>query len=193
VRVRHTVMICGLSAVLAGCSSTTSGSAAPTGSSSTPSIGGPTSADASPSGTGIQLPAFDACRDIPADFFIREGLVPGAAPSDDTRGNLRWMGCQYQRKGVYATTITSTDMTVDQLMQRHTYQFRRLQIAGRDAGVDGPEGLQGGDSCVVLVAIEGGGLDVELTNALQVTTSTDPCQAATDLATKLVPLLPAGS
>jgi len=121
--------------------------------------------------------------------------VPAAVPSDHTSGNLRWKGCVYQKESVYTVSFAATNMTTDRLAQRHRFQFRSFQILGRDAGTDGPDtpdDLAGAD-CTLLVAIKGGGMYVGVTNSVQLTTNTDPCRFATDLATKLVPLLPAGS
>lgn len=87
-------------------------------------------------------------------------------------------------------------MTVDQLVQRHRYTIHQFQISGRDAASDGPSQAiddPAGNGCVVLVSINGGGIYVSLVNSGVLTADVDPCQTATDLATKIVAALPAGS
>jgi hypothetical protein len=56
--------------------------------------------------------------------------------SDETRGVLRWKGCQYQKPDAYTVDVESTNMTVDQLVPRHRFTIHRFRILGRDAATD---------------------------------------------------------
>ncbi|MEU6832678.1 DUF3558 domain-containing protein [Nocardia beijingensis] len=165
--------------------------------------------DRSPIATGSSNPAnsaspslaadvprgFDPCTGIPADVFASENLKAKGRDDTDAPGGIMWRGCGWVTRGGngYAVSITTTNITLDQVQAKHFADAEEFHLAGRRAISSRQDLAESG--CIVSVEMNSGSLDFLVDNPKSSpdTGQTAPCQIARKLAEKVVPSVPAGA
>ncbi|MGY4102831.1 DUF3558 domain-containing protein [Nocardia sp. R16R-3T] len=178
----------GAAFVLAGCGGPDKGNGQPsTGANG--SSGSKTSVAADvPSG-------YNPCTDIPQSVLDSEKLRHKDKDDSNASGGIKWRGCGWVQPDGYATSIRTTNITVDMVRNKKFPNTHEFTISGRQAittrqSDDDPE-----TSCVVNVEMKGGSLEFFLDNppSNKNTGKLDTCQLAQTLAEKVVPTMPANT
>ncbi|MFD3704504.1 DUF3558 domain-containing protein [Nocardia sp. NPDC058658] len=182
-------MAVGAVLLLAGCGSSTGGQAEGV---ATTTAGQELAADV-PAG-------FDPCKDIPESVLDSEGLHKASSNNNadfDGAGGTKWRGCSWVVSDGYAAGITTTNLTVEQVLDNPKLTVRgEYTIAGRSAvAASRSDNKNPRALCTLTVAMQGGGLEFSLDNpdSNELTGHLDTCELARGLAEKVVPLLPAGA
>lgn len=177
-------VVAGASVVLvaAGCGTSTGGSAE-------------TSASAAQS-VAPQVPSgFDPCTDIPQEVLDTEGLhsTNSSTSTDEMRrGDIAWSGCRWVVSDGYSASISATNLTLDMVRKKAVPGAREDVVHGREVIV----AQHGGPtSCTLNAEITGGSLEFLVDNppSRRLTGDQHPCDIATRLAEKVLPLIPAGA
>ncbi|MEU2125868.1 DUF3558 domain-containing protein [Nocardia niwae] len=173
--------------LLAGCGDETTPRESAT---STPGATG--SGPSTPSGANAQ-PAFDPCTALTPQFLAErqwDSRPPEAR--QDSQGGMNWKGCRYVARDGYGFVIETTNGTLDQV--RSKYPSAVDIPAGNRKAVryEARPDVPGG--CTINVEMRSGSLYI-LTNVPQTSTNKHlvACDIATDIASAVAPLLPAGS
>lgn len=174
---------CAAIALLAGCGPDNEGTPTATG------------AQAS-SASAAEVPAgFDPCAAVqPSTVFAPYTLLPGA-PDDSSSGGAKWKGCGWNSADAYSATISTTNLTVDDVSGKKFADAQRFEVDGRQAistRQSDSEKLQS-ISCTINVSMKGGSLEIKIMNpeSASETGTQDACQITRGVADKVVPLIPA--
>ncbi|WP_225727130.1 MULTISPECIES: DUF3558 domain-containing protein [unclassified Nocardia] len=176
--------------VLAGCGSSKDGTPEPTSGSDKST----SSAKPAP-----DVPAgYNACKDVPQSILDSEQLTnEGPEDSNAPQGGIIWRGCMYLHHGGYASSIQTTNATVDAVRDQKYPETTEFTIGSRRAiSTRRFVGPHIKDSCTVDVEMKGGSLEVDVNNPpdqSSVTKDLDACDIAKSLAQKIAPTLPAGA
>lgn len=177
-------VVAGVSVVLvaAGCGTSTGGSTEPSTSASE------SAAPKVPSG-------FDPCTDIPQEVLDSEGLHTTGLDLDRDemrRGDIAWSGCGWVMSDGYAASVSATNLTLDMVREKAVSGARETTVAGR-AAIVAQHG--GPTSCTLNAEMVGGSLEFLVDNppSRSITGDQHPCDIATRLAEKVLPLVPAGA
>ncbi|NKY35875.1 DUF3558 domain-containing protein [Nocardia speluncae] len=179
-------VVAGASVVLVatGCQTSAEGSAEP----SDTSVAGQSVAPEIPD-------KFDPCVDIPQSVLDTEGLhAAGSEPDKDEmrRGDIAWNGCIWVVSDGYSATISATNLTIDMVRDKAVPGTRAAVVHERPVIFTQPNGATSSD-CTVNVELVGGSLEFLVDNppSGRLTGDQDPCDIATRLAEKVLPLVPA--
>ncbi|WP_280198720.1 DUF3558 family protein [Nocardia cyriacigeorgica] len=163
---------------------------------------------------------YDPCHDVPQALIDAEQLhsreaVEGEASlavSGVKDRPIKFRGCQWVRTNNYRVQITTTVLTVDIALWRHSLReelpdANEFTIAGRQAITRRPDPILVEVACVANVDMKGGSLEIEVYDLTARTDpnpggdatprlnpgSTDVCVRARNLAEQIVPSLPTGT
>ncbi|MEV0357807.1 DUF3558 domain-containing protein [Nocardia sp. NPDC050697] len=157
------------------------------------SSGGSGTSSTSPATPTGAPTAFDPCADIPQSLLDSEGLR-NEHEADDNAGGIQWRGCDWVQVDGYAASIQTTNLTVAMVRDKKFADAREFAIGDRQAisgrsSTDRPD-----EECAVNVSIQGGSLEVGLTNpdSSKKTGHLDTCELARALTEKVVAALPQG-
>ncbi|MGW0178656.1 DUF3558 domain-containing protein [Nocardia sp. NPDC003345] len=172
----------GVVLVVTGCGTSTGGTGEPSGAVVT------SAAPVVPSG-------FDPCTDIPQEVLDSEGLrsTNSSTSTDEMRrGDFAWSGCRWVVLDGYSASISATNLTVDKVREKDVPGAREAVVHGRAVVIAQHAGPT---SCTLNAEIEGGSLEFLVDNPPSRAKTGDqhPCDIATRLAEKVLPLLPAGA
>ncbi|MEU8894245.1 DUF3558 domain-containing protein [Nocardia sp. NPDC048505] len=178
------VLLVGALAV-AGCDSNGGGGTTPPTSSTEPSI-----AENVPAG-------IDACN-IPQDVLTSAypGLRKGTMDDNSDRGKIKWRGCIYLVSDGYTASISSTNLTLAMIKEKHYPGERETTVNGRTVLItyqdDDPTGRE---ACTLNAQMKGGSLEFSVSNppSSKKTANLNPCDIGQTLAEKVVPLIQAGA
>ncbi|RMI28678.1 DUF3558 domain-containing protein [Nocardia stercoris] len=172
---------------LSGCSSSNGGTSE---SNAMPSR---TTSGSQQAGTSSAVPAaqFDPCTALTTSFLAAhawDALPP--APRHESSGGMQWQGCRFVAKASYGFEVQTTNGSLKQIRQKFP-AAADLTIGGRnalryEAQPDNPGG------CTVNVEMANGSLYI-LVDDPDSYAGKAPCETATDIATAVVPLIPAGA
>ncbi|MGV9545536.1 DUF3558 domain-containing protein [Nocardia beijingensis] len=137
--------------------------------------------------------AFDPCTALTTQFLAeRQWDSRPPEPKQDSQGGLTWKGCRYVARAGYGFVVETTNGTLEQI--RSKYPAAVDIPAGNRKAVryEARPDVPGG--CTINVEMRSGSLYI-LTNVPQTSTNKHlvACDIATDIATAVAPLLPAGS
>ncbi|WP_169811819.1 DUF3558 domain-containing protein [Nocardia sienata] len=169
--------------VAAGCGTSTGGSAEPS-----------TSAEQA---AAPQVPSgFDPCTDIPQEVLDSEGLhsTNSSTSTDDMRrGDIAWSGCRWVVSDGYSASISATNLTLDMVREKDVPGAREAVVDGRPVTIAQHNGTTSTD-CTLNAEMVGGSLEFLIDNPAsgRLTGNQHPCDIATRLAERVLPLIPAG-
>ncbi|MEV2224537.1 DUF3558 domain-containing protein [Nocardia vinacea] len=160
------------------------------------SKGSTNSASATPT-IAADVPAgFDACKDIPQALIQSEKLNNKGADTTGRPGGYKWRGCIWVQSDGYSGSIDTTNITL--AMVRMNSQFtvtEESNVGGRAALTYRPsdDKTDQHESCILIVEMRGGSLEVSITNPRSRRISGDQhaCDIAKRLAEGIVPAIPA--
>ncbi|MFC3966222.1 DUF3558 domain-containing protein [Nocardia jiangsuensis] len=138
--------------------------------------------------------AFDPCTDIPQSLLDSEGLRNEYKADDNGADGIRWRGCDWVQVDGYAASIQTTNLTVAMVRDKKFSDAREFAIGARQAISGKSSADRPDEECAVNVAIQGGSLEVGLTNpeSSKKTGHLDTCELARALTEKVVAVLPQG-
>ncbi|WP_433574200.1 DUF3558 domain-containing protein [Nocardia brasiliensis] len=146
---------------------------------------------------GHQTPAgeFDPCTALTPQILAMHGWdAEPPNPRQPTVGAMTWKGCRYVARAGYGLVVETTNGTLAQVRQKFP-QAVDISVGDRRAlRYEARPDVPGG--CTINVEMRSGSLYI-LTDVPQTPTNVarglEACASATDIAEKVVPLLPAGS
>lgn len=168
--------------VATGCQTSAGGSAEP----SDTSVAGQSVAPEIPD-------KFDPCVDIPQSVLDTESLhsTNSSTSTDEMRrGDIAWSGCRWVVSDGYSATISATNLTIDMVRARGVPGAREVVVDGRPVVITQSTGPV---ACGLNAELVGGSLEFAVNNppSGRLTGDQDPCDIATRLAEKVLPLVPA--
>lgn len=138
---------------------------------------------------------FDPCRGISVDVLESQHLNPEPHPTVARVGGRgeQSKGCEYwAQPGAESelgsgVTINVTNVTMNYFTKNFepAHLFTRSAISGRSVAT---AGSMGNSYCVMLIELKAGG--IQMTNA---SSRTDSCRTLTNVATAIIPSIPAGA
>ncbi|MGW5573251.1 DUF3558 domain-containing protein [Nocardia thailandica] len=164
---------------------------------------GSVTATSSPS-LAAELPSgFDPCTQIPKSVLESENLVSTGESKLGSPGGVFWRGCgwAYKNGDGYATSIRTTNLTVQMVQARKFPDAEELALAGGRRAIVSRQGNSDpatpklDTTCTANIELTGGSLDIFVSNSKQApATGTIPaCTIARSLAEKIAPSIPAGA
>lgn len=176
------VLTASLTCALTACGSSNGGTGQPTDNraSATPTV----PADV-PSG-------YRPCEDIPQAVLSSEKLLDKTPDDSNASGGIKWRGCLWAQTDGYATSIRTTNITVDMVSAKGFSDTRDFTIDGRRAVSTRQSDAHPKAECTLNVEMKGGSLEFGLTNPAsnRNTGHLDTCDLARTLAEKVVPTIP---
>ncbi len=137
---------------------------------------------------------FDPCVDIPQSVLDTEGLhsTNSSTSTDEMRrGDIAWSGCVWVVSDGYSVSISATNLTIGMVRDKAVPGAREAIVHERPVIFTQPNGATSSD-CTVNAELVGGSLEFLVDNppSGRLTGDQDPCDIATRLAEKVLPLVP---
>ncbi|WP_051021252.1 DUF3558 domain-containing protein [Nocardia araoensis] len=153
----------------------------------------PDPSDARTSSTTGTQTSFDPCTALSSQFLAEhqwDALPP--APKQTSTGGISWKGCRYVARAGYGLTIQTTNGTLDQVKAKFP-SATSIPVGGRNAlRYEARPDVPGG--CTLNVEMHDGSLYILVDDPSgKHPRKLSPCDNATDIASAVAPLLPAGS
>ncbi|MER7453846.1 DUF3558 domain-containing protein [Nocardia beijingensis] len=175
-----------MAVLLTGCGEETTSSHTATTQTRPNSSGAETSSAAGPQ-------SFDPCTALTPQFLADHqwDALPPAAKQTNT-GGVSWKGCRYVARAGYGLTVQTTNATLEQVKAKFP-SATSITVGNRNAlRYEARPDVPGG--CTVNVEMRAGSLYILVDDPSgKHPRKLSPCDNATDIATAVAPLLPAGS
>lgn len=137
--------------------------------------------------------AFDPCTALTSQFLAeRRWDSKPPEPKQDGQGGFTWKGCRYVARAGYGFVIETTNGTLEQIRSKYPTAVDIPAGDRKAVRYEARPDVPGG--CTINVEMRSGSLYI-LTNVPQTSANKHlvACDIATDIATAVAPLLPAGS
>ncbi|MEU2105826.1 DUF3558 domain-containing protein [Nocardia sp. NPDC019255] len=148
---------------------------------------------AAETGSAAGAQSFDPCTALTPQFLAEhqwDALPP--APKQTSTGSISWKGCRYVARAGFGLTIQTTNGTLEQVKAKFP-SATSTTVGSRNAlRYEARPDVPGG--CTVNVEMRAGSLYILVDDPSgKHPRKLPPCDNATDIATAVAPLLPAGS
>ncbi|WP_278261108.1 DUF3558 domain-containing protein [Nocardia sp. AG03] len=170
---------------------------------------GPSEDESAPGNTSptyaAEVPTgFDPCTQIPDEVIKSENLVSTGESTLGGPSRPYWRGCGwvYKNGDGYGTAIRTTNLTLEMIRARNFSDAEEFVLSGNRQAIVSRQGASDAavpeldDSCTANIQMDGGSLDIAVTNPKQSSPATahiPACTIARTLAEKIAPAIPAGA